>query len=83
METFEIKKELSYVLNKPLASLNDKERDYKRAYCRFRYKEKLSKMTPEELTLFRQKSNEAGKRFYNGRKKDHLLVLLLKEELLD
>jgi len=83
MENFEIKEDFKHVLNKPLYLLTDEEKLYKRSYARHKYKEKISKMSAEDLILFRKKAREANRRFYNGRKEDHKLVLLLKEKLLD
>ena len=83
MDDFKVEKGLSYVLAKPMSELTKKEIEYKRAYCRYIYQTRLEKMTDEERELFRFRNNENGKKFYNGRKQDHNLVLLLKEQLLD
>lgn len=79
---FQIKEEMKSVIYKPTSSLTEEEKLYKRNYFRFKYKEKIAKMSPEDLELFRKKARENNRRFYNGRKQDHELVLLLKKELL-
>jgi len=82
VDGFVLRKEMKHVLGKPMDSLNEEEKRYKRAYFQYKYHDRMNKMTPDELVIFRQKARSASMRFYNGRREDHNLVLLLKEKLL-